>query len=137
MAAERRAGPWVCSDAPVLADLRALRLLRFPTDDASHQHPPKVLALSERACPRNQTKKHKCCAGLGSVSCVVILSSAFFPLKRIVLPACHRDRGVEPAELREGCSGETCEDRTWFCFATKKRVGPSTALLRTPIIRAS
>lgn len=43
---------WMCSDVTVLTDLRALRLLRFPTDDASRPHPPKVLALSERACPR-------------------------------------------------------------------------------------
>lgn len=43
---------WMCSDVTVLTDLRALRLLRFPTDDAPHPHPPKVPALCGCAGPR-------------------------------------------------------------------------------------
>lgn len=75
---------------------------------------------------------------------VVILSSALFPLKRrnsTVQPAYHRAQWGKTAELQKGCRGETCkkqwynQGRTWFCFATMKRVRVShfTAQFRTPI----
>lgn len=54
-------------------------------------------------------------------------------------------RGVETAQLRERCRGETSnkvwkkQQRTWFCFATMQhvRISPFTAQLSTPINWAS